>query len=148
MTVEFSRMFDLSVLKRKGSEMVKVKPKEVEYKALIKRLDVIDLKDFEAEMTVAKDGKYVDVQGHIKAKVTQTCVITLEPVETVIDEAFETTLEEGKPKPQKKNAEEEIVGEIQEYFEGHKIDIGEIATQQLVLALPLYPRKKSAKLKN
>lgn len=146
MTNEFSRIFDLSTLKKDAAETRTIEPKQAEYKNLIDRLDVIDLKDMKAEVTVSKDGKYVDVRGKVSAVVTQSCIITLEPVETKVEEIFETVLEEGAPKKPKKNEEVEMPEEVQEYFEGHKIDIGEIVTQQLVLALPVYPRKKSAKL--
>jgi len=99
-----------------------------------------DLKPF-------SDGRVL-VTGRVQAKVIQTCVVTLDPVDNVIDEPIDLTFlppeqireladsvdENGEPDP----------GDPPEAIEHGLIDLGRIATDALYLALDPYPRKPDA----
>lgn len=83
--------------------------------------------------------------GHLGATVTQACVVTLEPVNTRIEEDIsrswraglepETASEAEMPE----DADEEPLGEV--------IDLGAVALEALALAIPLYPQAEGASLK-
>lgn len=98
---------------------------------------------------VPKSGGRLQVTGHVRARVGQTCVVTLDPIESEIDEDIDLTfapeaearrladlIEEGedeKEPPEIADPPEAIVNGI--------IDLGRIATDALFLAIDPYPRK-------
>ncbi|MBO0664207.1 DUF177 domain-containing protein [Jiella sp. MQZ9-1] len=113
-------------------------------------LDVVEVSAFRAEMTARpfrKDGARVN--GRLWAKVVQNSVVTLEPVEQVIDESFEATY--LRESPQTRRRTDDPVGEIMidpegedppESFAGDTIDLGERVFEALALAVDPYPRRK------
>jgi len=105
--------------------------------------------DFDVE---PKSGGRVQVTGRVRARVGQTCVVTLDPIESEIDEEVDLTfapeaearrledlIEEGQDDevaPEVADPPEAIVNGI--------IDLGRIATDALFLAIDPYPRKPGA----
>ena len=105
--------------------------------------------DFDVE---PKSGGRVQVTGRVRARVGQTCVVTLDPIESEIDEEVDLTfapeaearrledlIEEGQDDedpPEVADPPEAIVNGI--------IDLGRIATDALYLAIDPYPRKPGA----
>ena len=101
---------------------------------------------------VPKSGGRVHVTGHVRARVGQTCVVTLDPIESEIDEEIDLIfapeaearrladlIEEGqddKEPPEVADPPEAIVNGI--------IDLGRLATDALFLAVDPYPRKPGA----
>ncbi|PZA11928.1 DUF177 domain-containing protein [Rhodopseudomonas palustris] len=99
-----------------------------------------DLKPF-------SDGR-VHLTGRVRAKVTQTCVVTLDPVDKAVDETVDLTFlppeqireladsvdDNGDPDP----------SDPPEAIERGIIDIGRVATDALYLGLDPYPRKPDA----
>jgi len=102
--------------------------------------------DFDVE---PKSGGRVQVTGRVRARIGQTCVVTLEPIESEVDEEVDLTfapeaearrlkdlIEEGQDAedaPEVADPPEAIVNGI--------IDLGRIATDALFLAIDPYPRK-------
>lgn len=83
--------------------------------------------------------------GRVEASVTQTCVVSLDPVENTIDELIEVEL---WPEDQFDDAEQEEDGEsVSVELEGPEpivhgqIEVGQIAYEHLVAAIDPYPRK-------
>jgi len=94
----------------------------------------------EVMLTPAGGGK-VQVSGRVRAVVGQTCVVTLEPVDTIVDEAFSVLfLPEEAVMPaaaaEDDDPPEQIVGGI--------IDVGSLVTDYLFLGIDPYPRKPGA----
>jgi len=105
--------------------------------------------DFDVE---PKSGGRIQVTGRVRARVGQTCVVTLDPIESEIDEEVDLTfapeaearrledlIEEGQDDedpPEVADPPEAIVNGI--------IDLGRIATDALYLAIDPYPRKPGA----
>lgn len=83
----------------------------------------------------------------MQARVTQTCVLTLEPFAAEIAERVDlrfvpaTALEEEEV-----FAPESLEGPDEIPFEDGMIDLGEALAEQLALALDPYPRKPGAKM--
>lgn len=102
---------------------------------------------------VPKSGGRVQVSGHVRARVGQTCVVTLDPIESEIDEAVELIFapeaevrrladlieegQDGEEPPEVADPPEAIVNGL--------IDLGRIATDALFLAIDPYPRKPGVK---
>jgi uncharacterized metal-binding protein YceD (DUF177 family) len=97
-----------------------------------------------------KSGGRVHVVGRVRARIGQTCVVTLEPVENTIDEEIDVMfappeeirqladlVEEGR------DSEAEIP-EPPEAIVNGIIDLGRLATDALFLGIDPYPRKPGA----
>ena len=101
---------------------------------------------------VPKSGGRVHVTGHVRARVGQTCVVTLDPIESEIDEEIDLIfapeaearrladlIEEGQD-----DAEPPEVADPPEAIVNGIIDLGRLATDALFLAVDPYPRKPGA----
>jgi uncharacterized metal-binding protein YceD (DUF177 family) len=99
------------------------------------------LPEFEAAFDVARRGAGLHVAGHVHARVGQTCVVTLEPVENEIDEEVDLLFLPGAPEPL---AEGEADENLPEPLVDGRVDLGAIATEFLVLGIDPYPRKEGA----
>ena len=91
------------------------------------------------------------ISGTISAIVTQTCIATLEPVVTKInDEIEQTFLPEPdayrRPNQDADVIEFEVDPDEPEYFNGQSVDVASIVEEYFALALPLYPRSPNADL--
>lgn len=93
----------------------------------------------------------VHVAGHVTARIGQTCVVTLDPIENDIDEEIDLIF---APEEQIARATEEFAegvtgGEVEfaeppEPIVNGTIDLGRLATDVLYLAIDPYPRKPGA----
>jgi hypothetical protein len=89
---------------------------------------------------VPERGGKVRVSGRVRAVVGQTCVVTLEPVQNVVDEAFSVLFlpeEEGAVSASAEEADDDPP----EVILGGVIDVGSLATDYLFLGVDPYPRK-------
>lgn len=123
----------------------------VERAALAKRFDIDALDRLEAEITVSRQaGALFRVEGRLNAIYRQTCVVTLEPIETVVAEPF-TLLYSPRPDgaPAGEGGEIVLESEADDWPEpilADQIDLGEAVAQQLALTIDPYPRKPGAAL--
>jgi Large ribosomal RNA subunit accumulation protein YceD len=89
-------------------------------------------------------GGSVRVTGRIQASVGQTCVVTLEPLTSDIDEAVDVMFS-SEPQPAgAESTEDEHDGTAEDPPEpivNGMIDLGGLATEFLMLGLDPYPRK-------
>ncbi|MBR1128097.1 YceD family protein [Bradyrhizobium iriomotense] len=101
---------------------------------------------------VPKSGSRVQVTGHVRARVGQTCVVTLDPIESEIDEEVDLTFApEAEARrlsdliEERQDDEEppEVVDPPEAILNG-VIDLGRLATDALFLAIDPYPRKEGA----
>ncbi|MCP3444770.1 DUF177 domain-containing protein [Bradyrhizobium sp. CCGUVB14] len=101
---------------------------------------------------VPKSGGRLQVTGRVRARIGQTCVVTLDPMESDIDEEVDLTfapeaearrladlIEEGED-----NEEPPEVADPPEAIVNGIIDLGRIATDAVFLAIDPYPRKPGA----
>lgn len=97
-----------------------------------------------------KSGGRFQVAGHVRARVGQTCVVTLEEIESDIDEPINLIFAPPEQVPQMAalvdEAEEsgEDTPDPPEPIENGIIDLGRLATDALYLGLDPYPRKPDA----
>ena len=115
--------------------------------ALARRLELQELASFDAEMTIDRiPGGEILVRGRVVADVVQTCVVSLEPVPGHVDETFEvryTTRPDDGPADLVIGPDEEFPPEP---ITGAVLDVGELAAQQLALALDPWPRLPDASI--
>ncbi len=122
-------------------------------KNLVRRLGVESIDSLKADLQLKREqgGMVVYVAGHIHATITQACVVSLDPVESRVNENFEAwfadpdqAIQLSKVKHDKNikvNGETPILEESEDpepIIEG-QIDLGELVTQHLSLSLDAYP---------
>ena len=97
-----------------------------------------------------KSGGQYHVAGHVRARIGQTCVVTLEEIENDIDEPIDLIFAPPEQVPQMAalvdDAEEsgEDTPDPPEPLENGIIDLGRLATDALYLAVDPYPRGPDA----
>lgn len=143
--VEFSRLFKPRHLPATGGHAFALDATPDECWSVARRLDLVALASLEFQGRVEhgpRDGILI-VRGTIVARVTQRCVVTLEPVpahlevpveryfstDAIIDEAeIIVSPDDEEPEP----------------LDGELLDLGEIAVEELSLALDPYPHAANA----
>lgn len=98
----------------------------------------------EASFDVRRHGMDgVRVSGHVSARVAQTCVVTLEPMESEVDEPVDVVF-----MPERLQADPDTAAEVQlegddppELLVDDTVDLGAIATEFALLGVDPYPRK-------
>jgi hypothetical protein len=97
-----------------------------------------------------KGGGRVQVAGRVQARVGQTCVVSLDPIENDIDEAIDLIFAPPEQIPELASlVDEAIESEVEipdppEPIENGVIDLGRVATDALFLGVDPYPRKADA----
>ncbi|MDI1267168.1 MAG: DUF177 domain-containing protein [bacterium] len=101
------------------------------------------------DVTPVRGGRF-HVTGQVRARIGQTCVVTLEDIENDIDEPIDLTFVPPEQMPEMAalvdEAEEsdEDTPDPPEPIENGIIDLGRVATDALYLAVDPYPRKPDA----
>jgi uncharacterized protein DUF177 involved in 23S rRNA accumulation len=99
---------------------------------------------------VPAGGGRFHVTGRVRARVGQTCVVTLDPIENDIDEPIDLIFAPPEQIPALADLIEEAaesdgaIPDPPEPIENGVIDLGRIATDALFLGLDPYPRAKDA----
>lgn len=135
-TPEFSVEINLDSV---GDEPRKIdlKANQEEKAALARRFGLVSIDSFEAELTLTwlKPGKIMSVNGQISADVTQSCVVTLDPLPATVVEHVEIVFARDSA-----NTADIIDPNEAELLEGETLDLGEVVAEELSLALDPYPR--------
>lgn len=140
---------------------VSISASPAERKDLARRLRIKALESLEASFTIVREAgnPAVHVTGELRAAVTQLCVVTLEPVQQDVQAPIEgwyadpariVSIEKARQEKlqRQKGAELPMLEEETDpepLIDG-QIDLGELATQHLSLALDLYPHKRDSVL--
>jgi len=101
------------------------------------------------DLTLDRRGR-VHVSGTVRARVGQTCVVTLDPIDNEIDETVDVTFAPPEQIPQLADlarealASEAEIPDAPEPIVDGVIDLGRLATDVLLLAIDPYPRKPGA----
>ncbi len=101
------------------------------------------------DVTPATGGRF-QVAGHVRARIGQTCVVTLDPIENDIDEPIDLVFAPPEQIPQLADLVDEAAesgGDIPdppEPIENGIIDLGRLTTDAIFLAIDPYPRKPDA----
>jgi len=116
--------------------------------ALAKVWNVLSVEKLTGQLQVTRwkrDG--IKIKGQVKAAITQACVVTLAPVESVIDEEVEQIFvpEGSKLARPRTNDQGEIVldpdgPDLPDQFVGDTIDVGVVVAEFAALAIDPYPR--------
>lgn len=143
---EFSRFIEVDKIGQSGANRT-ISATAEERRALAERFGLQDISALSAEVSLRRvRGDAVRLEGTIHAQVTQTCVVSLQPVPAAISETIAVNFAEEA---------EEGAGEVEVAYDlddppepiiHGRIDIGEAVAQQLALALDPYPRAPGAEI--
>ena len=122
--------------------------------ALAREFGLIEVKEFSADLTVAKwRGDGVKVTGTVSADIVQACSLTLEPLDARVENEVDAVYVPEHSRLARVNADAngEIVldpegPDAPETFVGDHIDMGQVAAEFFGLAIEPYPRKPGAEL--
>ena len=155
---EWSHFFDVDDIEANRAEL-DISASEEEREDVARRLNVVAINSITADLVITREssGGFFHVNGSFEALVVQECVVTLEPIETKVSEPVEgwyadkqgaVSFAAAKREREgaKSQGEVEILDESEDpeaLIEG-VIDLGELVTQHLSLAIPPYPHKEGA----
>ena len=131
----------------------KLEASAAERQAMAEVAGVREIVSAEADFDVVpRSGGRVQVTGTVRARIGQTCVVTLDPILNEIEEEVDLTfapeaearrladlIEEGQD-----DEEPAEVADPPEAIVGGIIDLGRLATDALFLGIDPYPRKEGA----
>ena len=143
MTEEFAHRLPLNQIR--DGERIDLVADEAERLKIADRLDLRSLDRLEAHATLERKGEIVRARGRLKAGLCQSCVVTGDPVDAHVDEAFDIYF---LPEPSVGGTDEEI--ELVEsdcdvvFHDGAAIDLGNAIADTLALGLDPYPRSAGA----
>jgi uncharacterized metal-binding protein YceD (DUF177 family) len=148
---EIGRVIDLDRLGRSGSAL-EIVASESECAALAKRFGFLALQRFAARVTVdLQPGDQVVVEGRLRGKIVQACVLSLEPVAQELDDAFRIVFQKDLAEERDPESGEALLNakaDAPEPLVGNMLDVGEIVAEQLSLAAEPYPRRPGVKLED
>ncbi|MEM9234280.1 MAG: DUF177 domain-containing protein [Pseudomonadota bacterium] len=104
-------------------------------------LDIPGIVALSGEATALRSRKIITVRGHLTARLTRSCVASLEELTEEIDEDFTVTFTDG-PVDIPHGEEVEADLDAPEPVEGDKLYLGDVLLEQLVLAMDPHPRKE------
>lgn len=145
---EFHRPVTVAQVSRQKE--IRITATESECAALAERFDLLDLSGLEAVMTIKPiaGGRMISLSGEFSADVTQTCAVTLKPVQNNVSETFEMTFGEGREKNSGAGVSDMVISygedDPPEPIVDGVIDMGEAVAQHLSVALDPFPRSLEA----
>jgi hypothetical protein len=146
---EIERMIDLDKLGPGGSAL-EVAASESERAALAKRFGFLGLPAFSARVSIdRRPGGQIVVEGRLRGKIVQACILSLEPVAQELDDGFRIIFKQDLTEERDPESGEAVLSaqaDAPEPLSGNMLDVGEIVAEQLSLAAEPYPRRPGVTL--
>ncbi len=132
---------------------ISLEANETERAALAKRFSLISLGSYHVDATIIlTPGGLVSVRAQMTAHVEQSCIISLAPVHTKIENTFELELVPEPDSGDEETSQSELVIDASEkdceILTDGCFDLGELSVQYLGLAIDSYPRAKGIGIKD
>lgn len=148
---EIERIVDLDKMANQGAAL-DIVASDKERAALAKRFGFLDLPAFSARVTIDRRlGGQVIVEGRLRGRLVQACVLSLEPVSQDLDDVFRLVFKEDALDERDPESGEAVVSaqaDAPEPLTGNLLDVGEIVAEQLSLTAEPYPRRPGVKLED
>ena len=143
MQKDFSYPLQIDELNQ-GEQNYKLKADKAQLETLKDILQVPAVHYFEADIKLKFQKKrgILDVNGQVCAGLGLISVISLEPFDKDYKTDFTLTFDTNATYEQIRELDEDIETEIPDIVIGGKIDLGDIAIEQLALVMEDYPRKQ------
>jgi len=135
----FSRMHPLASLQAEVKFAASANPEE--RKQLAEQHDLQKLYNFKIKGTIIPDGENFKLQATFRAKYEQLCSVTLEPIETILEEEINRRWISAATPTQSIDIDIEAEDPPETIVD--QIDLGDIALEVFYLLLDPYPRLKN-----
>lgn len=141
---EFSRLIDIEGATA-APAVFPLEANAAERAALARRFALPSIESLSAQIHLQRihGGTALRLTGHIVADLTQTCVVSLEPVQNRVDDEFTILFAADAPADAIADDPEREETWAEPLPQGG-LDIGEVVAQHLFLALDPYPRRADA----
>ena len=143
----YSRFFDLSSLSEAGRDESFTVP-QTACQDIAAFYDIDGVEDFAARFRLSRLAKNeYALEGHFSATILQTCIVTLQPIRTVLDQDFSRRY---NVVPRRAVAREPSTVDIQldddevETLSGSSLDLAVPLLEELSLMIEPYPRSPGA----
>ena len=144
---EFSRPLSPDSIGEQGRSMV-IEATPEECARLARRLGLEAIRSLSAELnlTARKNGREIHLQGAFNADIRQSCVVTLQPLDTTLEGTLDLLYDSTQEGPGEDLESFDIDGDAaaeappEPLKDGH-IDLGEAVAEQLALEIDPFPRK-------
>jgi uncharacterized metal-binding protein YceD (DUF177 family) len=142
---EFSRPVTLDRVPA-GGMSVDLEASADERRLLTRRFDLVSLDHLAGEVRLerAVGDALIHLTGRLQARLSQRCVVTLDPVDAEIDVEFQRLFSRDLPSDAAGEVEVDPEAELPEPVPPGGLDLGEILAEELALALDPYPRSPQA----
>ena len=148
---EIERIVDLDRM-GPGGTALEIAASEGERTALAKRFGFLGLPSFSARTTVdGRPGGQIVVEGRLRGRIVQACILTLDPVAQELDETFRVVFKRDLVDDKDPESGDTVISaqtDAPEPLQGNLLDVGEIVAEQLSLAADPYPRKPGVNLED
>ena len=148
---EIERVVDLDRMGASGAAL-EIIASDSERTALARRFGFLGLPALSARVSVERrPGSQVVVEGRLRGRVVQACILTLDPVTQELDEAFRIVFKQGLAEEHDPESGEALLSaktDAPEPLQGNMLDVGEIVAEQLSLAADPYPRRPGVRLED
>ena len=119
-----------------------------ELQGLAEWLDILAVERLQVHYRIAPlpRGRY-HLTGELRARVTQACVVTLDPATSDVSDRLDVEFWPATALPEPVEAEQTIL-DIPEHepIEDHRLAVGRVVIESLAAALPQFPRAAGAAL--
>src|SRR5258708_30881473 len=126
---EIERLVDLDRMGA-GGLALEITPSDSERQALAKRFGFLDLPAFSARVTVDRRlGEQIVVEGRLRGRIVQACVLSLQPVVQELDDGFRLLFSPGHSEEHDPDSGEALISpqpDAPEPLAGPILDVGEI----------------------
>lgn len=135
-----------------GGAALEIVASDSERAALARRFGFLGLPALSTRVTVDhRPGGQIVVEGRLRGRIVQACVLTLDPVNQDLDDAFRIVFKKDLADdrdPENGEAVLSAQADAPEPLTGNLLDVGEIIAEQLSLAADPYPRRAGARLED
>lgn len=148
---EIERIVDLDRMGPAGTAL-EIVASDSERAALARRFGFLGLPSLSARVTVdRRPGGQVVVEGRLRGRLIQACVLTLDPVTQDLDDAFRIVFKRELADERDPASGETVLSaqpDAPEPLAGNLLDVGEIVAEQLSLSANSYPRRPGVRLED
>jgi uncharacterized metal-binding protein YceD (DUF177 family) len=139
---ENSTQIEIAALHR-GDNRFHLSPDESARAAIAARLGEPGVDALSGDFVLRPSGGGVELDLHLEARVSRTCVASLEPMTETVNERYAIRFERDFAESDGEDDAEEA--EAREPLDGDTLDLEEILIQHLAISLDPHPRKEGAK---
>jgi hypothetical protein len=147
----FSRPVQVDSIPKDGLQQT-IEASEAERDALAKLTGLEAVRGLTGEFMLIRGGRgTIEVRGEVRAEVTQTCIVSLDPFDVALEETVDvrfappagehTARRRSSSPPEKADPAMESEDDPPDPIVDGKIDLGALAVEFMILGLDPYPRK-------